>query len=96
MVQREVQMHSCFVHQHIVQFREVFLTSQYLCLAMEYAPGGDLLSYLNENALKSSNVRRPPVPELPRAHSGQIPQGTLQLCALVSLPHTSHVLLLDK
>lgn len=59
MVEREVIMHSNFVHQHVIQFRDVFLTKKYLCLVMEYAPGGDLLSYLNAAAGLQTNVRAP-------------------------------------
>jgi serine/threonine-protein kinase SRK2 len=35
------------VHPHVIQFKEVFLTPTHLAIAMEYAPGGDLFSYVS-------------------------------------------------
>lgn len=49
---REVLNHqelSLFAHPHIVQLYEVFLTSRYVAMAMEYVDGVDLYSYLNAN-----------------------------------------------
>lgn len=34
------------MHPHIVQLQEVFLTDQYLGIAMEYANGGDTFDYV--------------------------------------------------
>lgn len=46
-VLREVLNHRlCVVHPNIVQFRECFLTSQYLAIVMEYAAGGDMFDYV--------------------------------------------------
>ena len=47
-VEREIVNHSNFVHPHVVQFKEVFLTPTHLAIAMEYAPGGDLFSYVSQ------------------------------------------------
>lgn len=41
-------------HPHIIAFREIFLTREYICLVMEYAPGG---------TLKSLMKRTGPLPE---------------------------------
>eukprot|EP00884_Botryococcus_braunii_P001785 jgi/Botrbrau1/11607/Bobra.247_1s0021.1 len=59
-VQREVLNHSSFLHPHIVQFKEVFVTRKYFCLVMEYVRGGDLLSYFNKHRriLKAEEVAR--------------------------------------
>jgi serine/threonine-protein kinase SRK2 len=43
-VQREILNHRRLLHPHIVEMREVFLTPDYLGIAMEYASGGDLFS----------------------------------------------------
>lgn len=45
-VEREVLNHKNLLHHHVVQFKGVFLTRQYLAIVMEYAPGGDLLEYI--------------------------------------------------
>eukprot|EP00884_Botryococcus_braunii_P012854 jgi/Botrbrau1/2156/Bobra.0093s0057.1 len=41
-VEREILNHSMLVHPHVIRFIEVFLTKDYLAIAMEYAAGGDL------------------------------------------------------
>ena len=38
----------CSMHPNIVQLREVFLTEQHLAVAMEYADGGDLSEYIDQ------------------------------------------------
>jgi hypothetical protein len=45
-VERELLIHRILKHPHVIQFREVFLTSEYLCIAMEYASGGTLFSFV--------------------------------------------------
>ncbi|KAK9840995.1 hypothetical protein WJX81_004902 [Elliptochloris bilobata] len=45
-VEREILNHSVLLHPHIIQFREVFLTPDYLAIAMEFAPGGDMFQYV--------------------------------------------------
>lgn len=35
-------------HPHVISLREVFLTQQHLVLVMEYAPGGDLFSLVQQ------------------------------------------------
>ena len=45
-VAREIVNHSHLLHPHIVQFKEVFLTSDYLAIAMEYVAGGDMFAYV--------------------------------------------------
>lgn len=37
----------CFHHPHIIQFREIFLTPEYLAIVSEYAAGGDLADYID-------------------------------------------------
>ena len=39
-VEREIMNHRQLVHPHIIQFKEVFLTTHHLGIAMEYAAGG--------------------------------------------------------
>ncbi|CAG9466399.1 unnamed protein product [Pedinophyceae sp. YPF-701] len=44
---REVLNHRRLLkHRNIVEFREVFLTPQHLCIAMEYAAGGEIFAQL--------------------------------------------------
>jgi serine/threonine-protein kinase SRK2 len=41
-VQREITCHRTLEHPNVIDFREVFLTPNYLALVMEYAAGGEL------------------------------------------------------
>ena len=43
-VQLEVMNHRWLKHPHVIKFRELFLTPQHLCIVMEYANAGTLLS----------------------------------------------------
>lgn len=57
-VEREIVNQRLLVHPHIVQFREVFLTSGHLCITMEYAPGGDMFEYVvRKNGLREDEAR---------------------------------------
>lgn len=56
-VEREVINQSNLHHPHIVGFREVFLTMDYLAIVLEYVPGGNVLQYiLSRNGLIESEV----------------------------------------
>ena len=41
-VEREILNHRMLNNPHVIGFREVFLTPTHLCIAMEYAAGGEL------------------------------------------------------
>lgn len=56
-VQRELLNHRKFWHAHVIQFYEVFLTEKFVCIVMEYAPGGSLSDYLTNNALTEEGAR---------------------------------------
>ncbi|GBF97986.1 sulfur stress regulator [Raphidocelis subcapitata] len=45
-VEGEITNHSQLRHPHVIQFREVFLTPEDVCIVMEYATGGTLFAYL--------------------------------------------------
>lgn len=45
---REILHHSCLRHPLVICLKEVFLTPSHLAIAMEYAPGGDLFTYVTE------------------------------------------------
>ena len=45
-VEAEILNHRMLRHPHVIEFKEVFLTSEYICIAMEYAAGGNLFSYV--------------------------------------------------
>jgi len=54
-VEREIQNHRTLMHPHIVQFKEAFLTPQYLAIAMEFASGGDMFEHVvRKGGLKES------------------------------------------
>ncbi len=36
----------CLTHPYIITLHEVFLTPDHLCIAMEYADGGDLTQFV--------------------------------------------------
>jgi serine/threonine-protein kinase SRK2 len=57
-VEREIINHRCLVHPHIVQFKEVFLTTNHLAIAMEFASGGDMFEYVvKKNGLREDEAR---------------------------------------
>jgi serine/threonine-protein kinase SRK2 len=57
-VEREIMNHRSLMHPHIIQFYEVFLTPQYLAIAMEYAAGGDMFEHVvRKGGLKESEAR---------------------------------------
>lgn len=45
-VERELINHRNLLHHHVIQFKGVFLTSDYLGIVLEYAAGGDLLEWI--------------------------------------------------
>lgn len=45
-------------HPHVIQFKEVFLTSEYICIAMEYATGGSLFHYVQKQSRLKEAVAR--------------------------------------
>lgn len=54
----------CCMHPNIIQFQEVFLTPDHLAIVSEYAPGGDLVDFIerhnsaHDRALRESEARR--------------------------------------
>lgn len=47
-IKREILHHSCLRHPLVICLKEVFLTPSHVAIAMEYAPGGDLFTYVTE------------------------------------------------
>ncbi|GAX72676.1 hypothetical protein CEUSTIGMA_g132.t1 [Chlamydomonas eustigma] len=47
-VESEVLNHRILRHPHVIEFKEVFLTPEFICIAMEYASGGNLFSYVKQ------------------------------------------------
>lgn len=45
-VQTEIVNHSLMRHPHIIQFKDVFMTSQFICIVLEYAGTGTLHAYV--------------------------------------------------
>eukprot|EP01025_Chloroclados_australasicus_P025094 TRINITY_DN2508_c0_g2_i1.p1 TRINITY_DN2508_c0_g2~~TRINITY_DN2508_c0_g2_i1.p1 ORF type:complete len:355 (-),score=41.31 TRINITY_DN2508_c0_g2_i1:3034-4098(-) len=57
-VDRELQNHRLLIHPHVVQFKEAFVTDEFLGIAMEYAAGGDLFDYVvKRGGLKEDEAR---------------------------------------
>lgn len=57
-VERELLNHNRLLHPHIIQFKEVFLTNEFLGIAMEFAPGGDMFQYVKQrNGLQEYEAR---------------------------------------
>jgi serine/threonine-protein kinase SRK2 len=48
-VDREIINHRLLVHPHVVAFKEVFVTSNYLCIVMEYVGGGNLQQWVEKH-----------------------------------------------
>ncbi|KAG2499808.1 hypothetical protein HYH03_002104 [Edaphochlamys debaryana] len=57
-VESEIVNHSVLRHPHVIQFKEVFLTSEYICIAMEYATGGSLFHYVQKQTRLKEAVAR--------------------------------------
>ena len=57
-VEREIVNHSTLRHPHVIQFREFFLTSEYIVIAMEYASGGSLFAYVQKQGRLKEAVAR--------------------------------------
>lgn len=57
-VEREVINAAKLLHPHIVQFREVFVTPDYLAIVMEYAAGGDMFQLVTSKRGLSENEAR--------------------------------------
>lgn len=47
-VEREILNHRTLLHHHVIQFKGVFLTTDHLGIVLEYAPGGDLLEWIQK------------------------------------------------
>jgi serine/threonine-protein kinase SRK2 len=45
-VEAEILNHRSLRHPHVIEFKEVFVTSEYICIAMEFASGGSLFTYV--------------------------------------------------
>ncbi|KAG1679770.1 hypothetical protein FOA52_012681 [Chlamydomonas sp. UWO 241] len=54
----EILNHSLLRHPHVIQFQEVFLTSEFICIAMEYATGGSLFHYVQKQGRLKEAVAR--------------------------------------
>lgn len=47
-VEAEILNHRMLRHPHVIEFREVFLTNEYVCIVMEYAAAGSLFTYVQK------------------------------------------------
>ena len=48
----------CCNHPNIIQFQEVFLTPEYLAIVSEYAPGGDLVDFIERHNIAHDRALR--------------------------------------
>jgi serine/threonine-protein kinase SRK2 len=57
-VEAEILNHRSLRHPHVIEFKEVFTTKDYICIAMEYACGGSLFHYVQRaGRLKEAAAR---------------------------------------
>ena len=49
-MERELFNHRLLAHPHIVSFKEVFITSHWLAIVMEYVGGGNLQQYVEKKS----------------------------------------------
>jgi len=54
----EIVNHSLLRHPHIVQFKEVFLTKEEVCIVMEYANGGSLFNMVRTHKRLKESIAR--------------------------------------
>ncbi|KAL6750394.1 Snf1-like ser/thr protein kinase [Haematococcus lacustris] len=47
-VEAEILNHRSLRHPHVVEFKEVFVTKEFICIAMEFATGGNLFNYVQQ------------------------------------------------
>jgi len=57
-VETEIINHSQMRHPHIIQFRDVFMTSTFICIVLEYAGTGTLHSYVRRHGFLKESVAR--------------------------------------
>jgi serine/threonine-protein kinase SRK2 len=57
-VEREILNHSRLSHPHVIQFKEVFVARDAICMAMEYANGGTLFGYVQKVGRLAEPVAR--------------------------------------
>jgi serine/threonine protein kinase len=57
-VETEIVNHSLMRHPHIIQFRDVFVTSSFICIVLEYAGSGTLHSYVRRFGHLKESVAR--------------------------------------
>uniref|UniRef100_A0A383W2H5 Protein kinase domain-containing protein n=1 Tax=Tetradesmus obliquus TaxID=3088 RepID=A0A383W2H5_TETOB len=57
-VEAEIVNHSLMRHPHVIQFKEVFLSRRFICIAMEYASGGSLFQYVQRQGRLKEAVAR--------------------------------------
>eukprot|EP01025_Chloroclados_australasicus_P068757 TRINITY_DN9580_c0_g2_i1.p1 TRINITY_DN9580_c0_g2~~TRINITY_DN9580_c0_g2_i1.p1 ORF type:complete len:385 (+),score=58.54 TRINITY_DN9580_c0_g2_i1:84-1157(+) len=74
-VEREILNHRRLWHEHIIEYKDLFLTKHYLCIVMEYASAGDMFHYV---------INRMPHRRLPEVEARQFFQ---QLIIAVDFCH---------
>lgn len=57
-METEIVNHSLMRHPHIIQFRDVFVTSSFICIVLEYAGAGTLHSYVRRFGHLKESVAR--------------------------------------
>lgn len=57
-VESEIVNHSLLRHPHVIQFKEVFLTSKHVCIVMEHANGDSLFQYVQRHLCLNEDVAR--------------------------------------
>jgi serine/threonine-protein kinase SRK2 len=57
-VETEIVNHSLMRHPHIIQFKDVFVTSNFICIVLEYAGTGTLHAYVRRFGHLKESVAR--------------------------------------
>lgn len=71
-VEGEITNHGQLRHPHVIQFREVFLTPEDICIAMEYATGGTLFAYVSGRAGRGEGGLTPSIPQASAAAAARV------------------------
>lgn len=57
-METEIVNHSLMRHPHIIQFKDVFVTSNFICIVLEYAGTGTLHAYVRRFGHLKESVAR--------------------------------------
>ena len=74
-IRREAEVLTNLDHPYIVNLQEVFETTKYVCIVMEYAAGGDLFHYIVKQPNHRLEVSPSSSPSPAGAHATPVPRS---------------------